>query len=130
MSGETVHPDDFDYLWTWRSATDEDLAIRCDEQSAAILRRLVTALGDERQRSEPITADNFVATVRSMERLCSDGSWALSDAILGAAKLLRRGEVAQAIELYQRFLDSCPSAFYRDIARGQIQKLRCQADDS
>lgn len=115
---------DFEHLRNWRSLSDDQLASRFDEGAAALLRRCVIALGDQQQRQQPITADTFVATVRSMGDLVYQGSWDLSDAIAAADEHLDKNETAQAIACYERFLKSCPSDFYRRIALGQIEKIR------
>lgn len=120
----TTNPHDFDLLDEWALRSDADIEKIISDDSIAALQRIVHLLGDEAQSSKIVVIrDNFVPLVREMRTLKHDGSRALGDAILEASDLLDQHEPAKAREVYERFLSSCSSKFYRDIARNRLKSI-------
>ena len=114
---------DFQRLDSWRSISDAELENSYDEEAVALLERCIVELGDSQQRQQRITRENFVAMARTAIALRYDGSNALSGAILDADECLEQGDTESARQIYRGFIDSCPSAFYCRIARGQLNKI-------
>lgn len=114
---------DFQRLDTWRRLPDAELENSYDEEAVELLQRCMVELGDARQRQQRITRENFVAMARAAIALRGDGSNALSEAIINADEYLEEGDAEAARQIYTHFIDSCPSAFYCRIARGQLSKI-------
>jgi hypothetical protein len=115
---------DFDRLRGLAGLGDEDLAKRIDADSVATMQRVMVMLGAESRRSGfPVDRADFVATVREMDRLCSEGSRSLGEAIIEASAWGDKQDRARARAVYERFLADCRSKFHREIARYQLRKL-------
>jgi hypothetical protein len=115
---------DFDLLKQWASWDDDEIKKVVSDDTIETLQRVVRLLADESiADSRVVTRDNFVATVREMRELYREGSWQLGEAIIEASDLADNRELAKAREVYERFLASCGSKFYRDIARNRLKKL-------
>ena len=115
---------DFDRLRGLAGLGDEDLAKRIDADSVATMQRVMVMLGAESRRSGfPVDRADVVATVREMDRLCSEGSRSLGEAIIEASAWGDKQDRARARAVYERFLADCRSKFHREIARYQLRKL-------
>ncbi len=88
------------------------------------MQRVVHLLADESE-SEQIVVNNetFVRLVHEMRELYKIGSRSLGESILQASEYVDSQEVEKAKEVYRRFLSSCASKFYRDIAKNQLKRL-------
>lgn len=115
---------EFDVLNRLANLPDAELQKAITEEAISVLQRVATLLGDENQKNMTVVnRNNFVPVVREMRRLYEIGSLRLGDAILEASDWLDKNQPAKAKEAYERFLSSCTSKFYRDIAKSQMEKL-------
>ena len=115
---------EFDILNKWALLSDTEIEKIISDDTIALLQRVVALLSNEAQNNEIVVRrENFVSTVRYMRKLYEDGSRLLVQAILEASDWLDKQQPAKAKETYERFLASCVSKFYRDIARNQIGKI-------
>ena len=121
MSAQTH---DFDLLNRWATLPDSEMEKAISKDSLAVMQRVVHLLADESE-SEKIVVDNdtFVRLVREMRELYETGSRSLGESILQASEYVDNQEIEKAKEVYHRFLSSCASKFYRDIAKSQLKKL-------
>jgi len=115
---------DFDYLNEWAFLSDDQLESVCSGETMAILTRVVKLLGDDKERSCDIKQENFTDTVRSMRLRYEQGSKGLGEAIIRAGDYLDKGMTHDAEKVYSNFLAICPSLFYRDIAVGELDKIK------
>jgi hypothetical protein len=117
-------PQDFDQLDEWALLPDLELAMLFCETNAQVLQRVVVSLVDETDPNPTVVnRENFVALVHGMRRIKHEGARALGDAIIQASDYLDQQQPQRAKEVYERFLSTCHSPFFRDIARGQLKKL-------
>lgn len=115
---------DLDRLRALAALGDEDLATRIDAGSIAAMQRVLVMLGADRRASGfPFDRADFVATVREMDRLCSEGARSLGEAIVEASAWGDKKDSERARAVYERFLADCRSKFHREIARYQLRKL-------
>jgi hypothetical protein len=115
---------DFDRLRALAALDDEALAKRIDADSIAAMQRVMVMLGaDQRASGFPVDRADFVATVREMDGLCSEGSRSLGEAIVEASAWGDKKDSERARAVYERFLADCRSKFHREIARYQLRKL-------
>lgn len=115
---------DFDVLDRWAILPDAELEKAITNDAIRTLQRVVSLLGDENQnKKQVVSRDNFISVVREMRMLKKTGSRRLGEAILEASDWLDKNQPAKAKEAYERFLSSCTSKFYRDIAKTQMGKL-------
>jgi hypothetical protein len=114
---------EFDLLNQWASLPDDEVEKLITTEAIATLQRVIELLSDESKPKAIVDRGNFVLTVREMRKLYSVGSRLLGEAILEASGWMDKQEPIKAKESYERFLSSCVSKFYRDIARHQLQKI-------
>jgi hypothetical protein len=115
---------DFDRLRALAALDDDALAKRIDADSIAAMQRVMVMLGaDQRASGFPVDLSDFVATVRAMDGLCSEGSRSLGEAIVEASAWGDKKDSERARAVYERFLTGCRSKFHREIARYQLRKL-------
>jgi hypothetical protein len=115
---------DFDRLRALAALDDDALAKRIDADSIAAMQRVMVMLGaDQRASGFPVDLSDFVATVRAMDGLCSEGSRSLGEAIVEASAWGDKKDSERARAVYERFLAGCRSKFHREIARYQLRKL-------
>jgi hypothetical protein len=121
-------PHEFDLLKQWGLLNDAELQRIASQDTVAVLDRVTQLLGDELNREKGnVAPENFVPVVREMLKRYREGSWQLGEAIIEAGELADRKAYADAKEVYEKFLSSCPWKFYRDIARTQLNKLDRQS---
>jgi len=114
---------DFVRLRAWAAMADDELAKVIDADSIAALRRVVWLIDDSRSAPLPLDRADFVATVRTMERLYSEGARSLGEAMNEAQACCDQRDAARARAAFERFIARCGSRFHRDIARLQLKKL-------
>jgi hypothetical protein len=115
---------EFDELRLWDSWKDSDIEKVISDETIATMQRIVNLLDDETKTEKTkVTRYNFILLVREMHELCKNGSRGLGEAIIKASEYEDKKEFEKAKKVYEDFLSSCKSKFYRDIARGQIKKL-------
>lgn len=116
---------DFDSLNQWATWQDSEIKRVVSADSIALMQRVVFLLADEKVQGELVVdGENFVELVKEMAQLYRAGSRMLGDAILQASDFLDRDDLDKAKDVYQSFLSSCPSRFYRNIAKNQLDALR------
>lgn len=122
ISIEVECKDNFDYLNLWSSLTDGELEQIISEKTLLILKELAVLFeSEEKLGSLNINAENFIDWVRRMRKLQEDGAKMLAHAVIEAAEYQKKGEKEKAIEVYKRFVSSCASKYFRDIAREYIK---------
>ena len=115
---------DFERLRVWAALPDNELAKLIDADSMALMQRVTVLLGaDARRNALPVDRDDFVATVREMDRLYREGTRSLGEAIVEASEGGEKQDAARARVVYERFLAGCRSKFHREIARYELRKL-------
>ncbi len=79
----------------------------------------------ERSSNYEVSAEQFPRLVKEMRELYELGSQSLGEAVIKASALQRKkgSATATAIAIYSEFLITCPSPFYKDIAKVQRAKL-------
>jgi len=103
---------------------DDELAKLIDADTIAVMQRVMVLLGaDARCSGFPVDRADFVSTVREMDRLCSEGSRSLGEAIAEASEWGDKHDQQRARAVYERFLAGCRTKFHREIARYQLRKL-------
>jgi len=119
-----IQSHEFDVLNEWALLSDDELKGVVSDDSIAFLQGVVSLLSDEKKGNEiSVSRNNFVSTVREMRRRYQTGSRLLGQAILEASDWLDKQQRGKAKEVYERFLLSCSSRFYREIAENQLKKL-------
>lgn len=116
---------EFDYLRKWRTLSEDELSIISKEaESHEELRQLIELLGDENDKKEIISEKTFPELVYRMNNKMVDGSRKLGKAIIEAGDHRDEGKIADAIFVFQKFVQECPSEFYRKIARYYLTDLQ------
>lgn len=77
----------------------------------------------ERSSNYEVSAEQFPRLVKEMRELYELGSQSLGEAVIKASAAAEKGATATAIAIYSEFLITCPSPFYKDIAKVQRAKL-------
>jgi hypothetical protein len=108
---------------------DDQLEKVIDADSIAVLRRVVCLIDDSRRAEPPLDRAEFVATVRTMERLYSEGARSLGEAMNEAHACSDQRDAARARAAYERVIARCGSRFHRDIARLELKKLDTAAGE-
>ncbi len=113
---------DLGQLKNWASWPDSEIEKAISDEAIEILQRAVYVLTDE---ADTIIVDhgNFVKLVREMDERLSAGSRSLGKAIIEASELAENKEIDKAREVYLRFLASCGSRFYSNIAKAHLRDL-------
>jgi hypothetical protein len=119
----TYRTQDFDLLTHWARLTDAELTPLATEEAFDVLRRLAEVLAERDQEETKFTELNFVAMVRNLHDLYRRGSRALGEAIIKASRYEKEGKLADAKRIYEEFLASCPSDFYKRIARHHLSTI-------
>lgn len=114
---------DFDYLRIWHRWSDAKLRSLYSDEVQAWLCRMQEALGSEEERTVDVNIDNLPEVVRTLQKRASIGSKMLGLAITESAGLAKNGRLDEARSVFGQFLEDCPSAFYRQIAKGRLQAL-------
>jgi hypothetical protein len=114
---------EFDLLNQWASLPDDEVEKLITTEAITTLQQAVELLSDESKSKVIVNRGNFIATVREMRKLYAVGSRLLGQAILEASDWMDKQEPIKARQTYERFLSSCVSKFYRDIARNQLRKI-------
>ena len=118
----------FDLLKQWASLPDHEVEKLVSAENIVILKAVVNLLGDP--RTQYIIDDkNFANVVREMRNLYRDGSRSLGNAIIEGSDWVDQGQPEKAKEVYKKFLESCMSKFYRDIAQVQLEKLQSKGSE-
>jgi len=118
MSAEAY---DFSLLEFWDSWLDPEIEKIISDETIEVVQRLVFQLADEPEAVKTVVdRSNFVPLVREMSKLDTVGNRSLTDAILEAGKLANNDETDKAKEVIKRFLASCRSRFYRNIAKNYL----------
>lgn len=121
MSAQTH---DFDSLNLWATWADSEIDKIISKESITIMQRVVRLLADESESKKiVVNSETFVPLVREMRELYKVGSRSLGETILEASEYVDNQEVEKAKEVYERFLSSCVSKFYKDIVIYQLSKL-------
>jgi len=113
----------FDILNRWAALSDDELARLADETALINIRRVAEMLTDISPRTIEPTEANFATIVREMHDLWRRGSRGLGEAIIKSTEYQRKGDLVAARKVHEVFMSSCPSEFYRTIARYQLSKI-------
>jgi hypothetical protein len=113
----------FDYLDQWSSLSDDEIFALYSHTTSDIARRALKELGNAEDQSIKVSKENFVSLIRRLREAKRIGSRALGEAIIEASELIERNHPGQAIEVYRKFLASCPSSFFRRIAMDAIDEI-------
>jgi len=115
---------DFDPLRMWASWSDFEIEEVISGETIEVLQRIVYELAD-RAEADTIVVDNsnFVQLVREMKDRLSSGSRSLGKAIIEASELAENKEIDKARDVFQRFIASCGSRFYQNIANAHLRDI-------
>lgn len=118
---------DFNLLNLWATWPDSEIERVISKESIAAMERVVRLLADESESEKIVVNDEtFVQLVHEMRKLYKIGSRSLGETILEASQYVDNQEIEKAKEVkevYEHFLSSCASKFYRDIAKSELDKL-------
>ncbi len=118
----TYTAQDFDLLNHWARLSEAELLAMATDEALDVLRRLAAALSAETETN--LKQANFVANVRHLHELYRRGSRGLGEAIINASSYEREGKPAEARKIYEEFISSCPSDFYKRIAKHHLDRIR------
>ncbi len=112
---------DFSLLEFWNSWLDPEIEKIISDETIEVVQRLVFQLADE-SHADQIVVDrnNFVALFREIAELHIVANHSLMDAVIEAGELADSGKTDKAKGVIKRFLVSCRSRFYRNIAKNYL----------
>ena len=113
----------FDALREWHHLSDGELRERFSEEVKVTLVEAAALLMDRPLPGADVSAASFPGHVRRLNDLYAAGSRELGKAILQAGDHKDGGRIADAAAVLRRFVEACPSPFYRGIAQHQLQEL-------
>lgn len=116
-------PHCFDSLNEVARLSDNELEAYYSANSVEWMNEVIEFLADTRSQNFAISQSSFVGLVREMHRSYLVGSKALGEAIIAAGELEDRSRIREAIAIYVRFIDMCPSKFFREIAQNRLKDL-------
>lgn len=116
--------EDLGYLAEWRNKSSSEIAELWSQENKELLKGFIDYLGDDSYQEIEVTEINFEVLIREMGALLKKGSNDLGKAIVKSASLEKSGKVESAIKVFEDFITSCPSKFYRNIAQNHLRKLR------
>ena len=115
------HP--FDFLGRWSRLDDIELATLSTPDNCALLSEIVSLLEEPSSVQQTIISqDNFCDVVRRMRKVYEVGSTKLSRTIIYTRNLSDQGFREEANECFNKFINECPSPFYKNIAKNCISK--------
>lgn len=112
----------FDYLNLWASWSDYEIENIISKESIAILKEVIYLLDDDPE-TKKINKDNFICLVRKMKGLNKKYSRDLGEAILKAGDYIDNKEISKAKNVYEIFVLTNKSKFYKDIAKSELSRI-------
>lgn len=85
---------------------------------------LVKYLLDEIVIPEELTPSKFIDLVYELRKYKKEGARKLGDSLILADGMLKENNLLGAIAVLDKFIDTCPSPFYRGIAEAQKNKYQ------
>jgi hypothetical protein len=103
--------------------SDAALGERFNDEARVTILEAAGLLMDKPFSATGVSFANFVPLVRELNELCASGSRQLGEAIIEAGDHKDAGRLQDAAAVFRRFMNACPSPFYRRIAEHELRSL-------
>jgi hypothetical protein len=110
----------FDLLDNLAQRDKETIKAHHSKENVDALKKMAIMLNDEMSISDNITSSAFADSVYELRQIKQTWSRKLGDALIMASENKKSGDLDNALAILKRFIEDCPSLFYRDIASTQI----------